>query len=54
MVAAESDAAEAFELMLKAGGDPFQKDDAGYDCLHIAFRFKSQRVMDLMRKMGIC
>lgn len=54
MLAAESDALEAFELMLNAGGDTYQKDNRGQDCLSIAFSLNSRRVMEFMRARGDC
>ncbi|MGC2855143.1 ankyrin repeat domain-containing protein [Novispirillum sp. DQ9] len=49
MLAAESDAADAFRLLLDAGGEPYLKDDQGNDCLAIATGFGSQDVLAILK-----
>ncbi len=49
MLAAESDAADVFRLLVDAGGDPDLKDDQGNDCLAIATGFGSQGVLAILK-----
>lgn len=49
MLAAEFDAADAFRLLVDAGGDPDLKDDQGNDCLAIATGFGSQGVLAILK-----
>ncbi|CAJ0893703.1 ankyrin repeat domain-containing protein [Ralstonia flatus] len=45
MLAAESDLPEAFDLMVRHGGEPMQPDAAGQNCMRIALAFGSGRVV---------
>lgn len=49
MLAAELDAADAFRLLVDAGGDPTLKDDQGNDCRAIATGFGSQGVLAILK-----
>ncbi|MGJ3258036.1 MAG: ankyrin repeat domain-containing protein [Rhodospirillales bacterium] len=49
MLAAEIDAADVFQCMVKAGGDPSLKDDQGNDCPAIAHSFGSHEVLKTLR-----
>lgn len=53
MLAAENDLVEAFDLMLKHRGNPFQNDATGLNCLQIANGFNSTRIIRYMRSKGI-
>ncbi len=53
MLAAESNAKQAFDLMLRHGGDPHQADADGMTCLSIALAFGAADVIDSMRVKGI-
>lgn len=53
MLAAENDSAEAFELMMRRGGNPYQTDAQGFDCVRIAIGFGSRNVVEYMRQKGI-
>lgn len=53
MLAAENDSAEAFDLMMRRGGNPYQSDEQGLDCVKIAIGFGSRNVVEYMRKTGI-
>lgn len=53
MLAAESDTIQAFDLMLRHHGNPFQQDEAGMNCVKIAMAFGSGEVASLMRRKGI-
>lgn len=53
MLAAESDSAQAFELMLRHNGDPYRTDQAGMNCIKIAMAFRSSQVINYMRGRGI-
>lgn len=50
MVAAENDAADAFRLLVDAGGDPYLKDDQGNDCFALARGFGSLNVLSHLEK----
>jgi len=52
MLAAENDAADVFQAMIDAGGDPLMKDDQGNDCHVIAQSFGSKAVLDTLRCCG--
>lgn len=49
MLAAEDDDLEAFDLMLRHGGDPLQCDAERMDCLRIALGFGSRRIVERLR-----
>ncbi len=49
MLAAEENDLEAFNLMLRHGGDPLQCDAEGMDCLRIAMGFGSRRIVERLR-----
>jgi len=49
MLAAEIDSVEAFDLMLRHGGKPYQKDDQGLDCMRLALGFGSVRIAGYLR-----
>ncbi len=49
MLAAELDAADVFQCMVKAGGNPSLEDDQGNDCLAIAHSFGSYEVLKTLR-----
>lgn len=53
MLAAESDSAQAFELMLRHNGDTYRTDQAGMNCIKIAMAFRSSQVINYMRGRGI-
>lgn len=53
MLAAEWDAAEAFELMMRHGGNPHQQDAQGLDCRKIAIGFGSHNIIESLRNSGI-
>jgi len=53
MLAAENDSAEAFDLMMRRGGNPYQPDAQGLDCVKIAIGFGSRNVVEYMRTEGI-
>lgn len=53
MLAAENDSAEAFDLMMRRGGNPYQQDAQGLDCVRIAIGFRSRNVVEYQRKIGI-
>lgn len=53
MLAAENDSAEAFDLMMRRGGNPYQPDSQGHDCVKIAIGFGSRNVVEYMRTKGI-
>ena len=53
MLAAENDSAEAFDLMMHHGGDPYRQDAEGQDCIRIAVGFGSRRVVERLRRLGI-
>ncbi|WP_407278195.1 ankyrin repeat domain-containing protein [Aromatoleum evansii] len=53
MLAAEDDSADAFDLMMRRGGNPYQQDAQGLDCVRIAIGFRSRNVVEYMRKIGI-
>lgn len=53
MLAAENDSAEAFDLMLRHGGDPYREDAQGLDCIKIAIGFGSRNVVEYLRKRRI-
>lgn len=53
MLASENDSAEAFDLLLKRGGDPLLRDANGKSCIQIAQGFGSQNVLHYMQKNGI-
>ncbi|MEG3619500.1 ankyrin repeat domain-containing protein [Magnetovibrio sp. PR-2] len=48
MVAAENNAADAFHLLVEAGGTPYLKDDEGHDCHDIARAFQSREIMEYL------
>lgn len=53
MLAAENDSTEAFDLMLRHGGDPFREDAQSLDCIKIAMGFGSRNVVKYLRKKRI-
>lgn len=53
MLAAENDSAEAFDLMMHRGGDPYRRDSQGMDCIRIASGFQSRRVIEHLRRIGV-
>lgn len=53
MLATENDSAEAFNLMMHHGGDPYRQDAQGLDCIRIAIGFGSRNVVENLRKFGI-
>ncbi len=53
MLAAENDSAEAFDLMMHHGGDPYRQDAEGQDCTRTAVGFGSRRVVERLRRHGI-
>lgn len=52
MVAAESDLAAIFEMMMDNRGDPLKPDADGKNCHHIAAGFRSYRVLAILARMG--
>lgn len=52
MLAAENDSAHAFELMMQHGGNPYQRDAQGLDCIRIAIGFGSSNVVEYLRSSG--
>lgn len=53
MLAAENNSIQAFDLMLKHGGDPYRKDDEGNNCMKIARCFKSHAVIGYLQAQAI-
>ncbi len=53
MLAAENDSVEAFDLMMHHGGDPYRQDAEGQDCIRIAIGFRSRRVVERLRSLGV-
>lgn len=53
MLAAEIDSTEAFDLMTRHGGNPYQKDATGLDCVKLAIGFSSREVVAYLRKTAI-
>jgi len=53
MLAAESNSREAFDLLLKNGGNPYQQDLNGLNSIKIAYGFKSRDVINLLYSEGI-
>ena len=53
MVAVEIDSVDAFDLMLRHGGNPYKKDAQGHDCVRLARGFGSLRVAQYIRATGI-
>ncbi len=53
MLAAECDSAEAFDLMMRHGGDPYLRDAKGLDCLKIAIGFGSGNIIEYLRNSDI-
>lgn len=53
MLAAENNSGWAFDLMLRHGGDPYQTDAAGRNCLIISMGFRSAEVLGYMRSNKI-
>ena len=52
MLAAENNSGAAFDVMMRHGGDPYQKDADGQDCLKIAIAFRANEVVDYLRRKG--
>jgi hypothetical protein len=52
MLAAESDLAAIFEMMMDNRGDPLKPDADGRNCHHIAAGFRSYRVLTILGRMG--
>lgn len=53
MLAAENDSGTAFDLMIRYGGNPLQRDADGLDCVKIAMGFSSAEVVGYMRSSKI-
>ena len=53
MLGAENNSVQAFDLMLRHGGDPYLKDDEGNNCMKIATRFQSPAVIGYLQAQGI-
>jgi hypothetical protein len=53
MLAAEIDSVDAFDLMLRNGGSPYQKDAQGLDCASLAFGSGSRDIVGYLRKINI-
>ena len=53
MLAAEEDAIEVFDLMMRHGGEPCQPDASGRNCMRIAREFQSRQVMQYLQARGI-
>lgn len=53
MLAAETNSREAFDLLLKNGGNPYQEDLNGLNAIKIAYGFKSRDVINLLYAEGI-
>lgn len=52
MLAAENNSGLAFDTLIKFGGDPYQKDVAGRDCLKIAHGFAANEIVSYLRASG--
>tara|TARA_R110002110_G_scaffold172722_1_gene375514 strand:+ start:270 stop:431 length:162 start_codon:yes stop_codon:yes gene_type:complete len=50
MCAAETDAADVFEIMVDHGGNPFLEDNQGNNCLKIAMGFRSANVIQWLKE----
>ena len=48
MAVAACNVADAFRILIKAGGDPRKKDDQGHDCYDIADRSESHDVLSIL------
>jgi tetratricopeptide (TPR) repeat protein len=53
MLAAENDSVEAFDLMLRYGGDADQRDGSGHSSVEIATGFRAARVVTYLRDKRI-
>lgn len=53
MLAAENDSAAAFDMMIRAGGDPYQADAEGRSSVVIAHGFRSVEVLKYLRDRKI-
>jgi len=53
MLAAENDSAAAFDMMIRAGGDPYRTDAEGRSSIMIAHGFRSVEVLGYLRSRKI-
>lgn len=53
MLVAENGSGPAFDLLLRYGGDPFQPDEEGVNCIQIAMGFGSADVFGCLRARGL-
>jgi len=53
MLAAEINSVDAFDLMLQHGGNPYQKDTQGLDCVRLAIGFGSRDIVGYLRKINV-
>lgn len=53
MLADEIHSVDAFDLMLRHGGNPYQKDTQGLDCARLAIGFGSRDIVGYLRKINV-
>ncbi len=53
MLAAEHDAIEVFDLLVRYGGEPLQPDASGRNCLQVAKVWRSSRVFHYLQTRGM-